>query len=64
MKWKIPVYWTMMSYMEVEAPSLEDAINYVESPDIPLPEDGTYVEDSFAVDYYVAPDLNKENIKE
>ena len=47
--YKIPVVWTMMAYVEVEAESLDEAINEVMNA--PLPDNGEYLEDSFEVDH-------------
>ncbi len=46
--YKVPVVWTMMAYVEVEAESLDEAINEVMNA--PLPDNGEYLEDSFEVD--------------
>lgn len=45
--YKIPVVWQMYGYVEVEAESLDEAIQ--KAQDAPLP-DGSYVEGSFEVD--------------
>lgn len=51
MIYKIPVSWTVMATMEVEAESLEDAIE--KADDLPLPTDTDYLEGSFQVDRYM-----------
>ena len=48
--YKIPVVWQMMGTVEVQAESLDDAVDKVLDTDVPLPEDGEYIEDSFEVD--------------
>lgn len=53
---KIPCSWEVYAYYEVEADSLEDAIDIVESGRIgyngfALPKNGGYVEDSFQIDH-------------
>lgn len=50
--WKIPVCWSMMGTVEIEAPTLEEAIEIAKDEDdsIPLPDDGTYLEGSWEVD--------------
>lgn len=50
MKFKIPVSWEMSGIIEVEANTLEKALEYfnTNSDDIPLP-DGEYVDSSFTV---------------
>ena len=53
---RIPLVWQMYGHVDVEADTLDDAIEYVFGPDCPLPE-GEYVDDSIQVDDLV---LNKE----
>lgn len=48
--YKIPVVWQMMGTVEVQAESLDDAVDKVLDTDVPLPEDGEYIEASFEVD--------------
>lgn len=50
--WKIPVCWSMMGSIEVEADTLEEAIEIAEdeSEDIPLPDNGEYLTSSWEVD--------------
>lgn len=50
MKFKIPVSWEMSGIIEIEANTLEKALEYfnINSDDIPLP-DGEYVDSSFTV---------------
>lgn len=42
--WKIPVCWTMMGTVEVEASTLDEAIEIAIDDDgvIPIPDDGTF----------------------
>jgi len=47
-KYKIPVVWSMIGQHEIEADSLQEAIELAE--DLPLPKDGDYLEGSFEVD--------------
>ena len=49
--WKIPVTWEMCSVIMVEAETLEDAMEIAgdESSDIPLPDDGYYVDGSWSL---------------
>ena len=49
--YKIGLIWQMYGYVEVEANSLAEAIHIVHSTDVPLPENGEYIEGSFEVDY-------------
>lgn len=49
MLWKIPVTWEMYACINVDAPTLDEAMKIVEDPDeeIPLPSDGSYVDRSW-----------------
>lgn len=47
--YRIPLIWQMYGHCDIDANSLEDAIEIVLEPDTPLP-DGYYVEGSVAVD--------------
>lgn len=53
---RIPLVWEMYGHADVDAETLEDAIEYALGPNCPLPE-GTYVDDSIQVDDLV---LNQE----
>ena len=50
--YRIPLVWEMYGHSLIEAESLEKAIEIALGPDTPLP-DGSYVDDSVAVDYDV-----------
>lgn len=49
--WKIPVTWEMWGYVEVEAPTLDNAIEIAwdDNGEIPLPE-GDYINGSWRVE--------------
>ena len=49
MLWKMPVTWEMCAYIQVEAETLEAAMEVAKDPDgkIPLPNDGQYVDGSW-----------------
>lgn len=49
--WKIPVTWEVYGYVEVEAPTLDKAIEIArdDNGEIPLPE-GDYIEGSWRVE--------------
>lgn len=47
MKFKIPVSWTMVADMIIEADDLDDAIE--KAQEAPLPTDGEYCDSSFEV---------------
>lgn len=50
-KIKLPVSWEVCGFVEVEADSIEEAMEYFErnTDNIPLPDDGEYVDGSFAL---------------
>ena len=50
--YKVPVVWSMMGYILVDAESSEKAKEYVKEHknDLSLPINGQYLEDSFEVD--------------
>ncbi len=50
--YRIPLLWTMYGHCNIEANSLEEAIEIALGPNTPIPE-GDYVDDSVAVDYEV-----------
>ena len=50
--YRIPLVWQMYGHCDVDANSLEEAIEIALGPDTPLP-DGSYVDDSITVDYEV-----------
>ena len=47
MKIQVPVIWLMSGYVEVEANSIEAAINNFNPDDHGLPKNGIYVDSSF-----------------
>ena len=47
--YEVPCHWQMYAWANVEADSFDEAIEFVESDDFPLPE-GSYVEGSFELD--------------
>lgn len=48
---RIPVEWTSYGVVEVEAETVEEAIAYAHKniDELPLPYDGEYMEDSYAI---------------
>lgn len=52
--WKIPVCWTMMGTVKVEANTLAEAIEIAKDDDgvIPIPDDGTFLNGSWEVGYF------------
>ena len=51
MLWKVPVTWEMYGCVQIEAETLEAAMAIAEDPDgqIPLLDDGAYVDGSWAL---------------
>ena len=50
MTWfRIPMVWQMYGRLDVEADSLQEAIEYALGPESPLPE-GSYLDDSVDID--------------
>ncbi len=48
--YKIPCVWEVYGHLEIEAESLEDAIEIAENDDTNLPVESCYIEGSFWVD--------------
>ena len=59
--WKIPVCWTMMGVVTVEADTLDKAIEIAQDDEgiIPLPDNGTCLDGSWEVDCYDEDYLRK-----
>lgn len=57
-KFIIPCYWNVYGNVEVEAETVEEAVMILE--DGPLPENGSYVANSFRVDHEVINSYNDE----
>ena len=57
-KFRIPCYWEMYAIVDVEAESIEDAIDIVD--EMNLPENGEYVQASFAIDETALDLYNEE----
>lgn len=55
---KISCSWEVYGTAEVEAKSLEEAIEKVEQDDFPLPNENHYIDGSFNVDYEMSKELN------
>ena len=54
MTWfRIPMIWQMYGRLDVEADSLQEAIEYALGPESPLPE-GSYLDDSVEIDETVS----------
>lgn len=58
--WKIPVCWTMVGSVKIDAPTLNEAIEFVDGNlTLPLPV-GEYLSDSFKIDYIDEPEYIRE----
>lgn len=57
---KIPVYWTESAEIDIEANSLEEAIEIVQYQYPNLPKEHEYIDGSFEVNEEVARELNDE----
>ena len=58
--YEIPCTWEVYGTIEIEADSLEEAIELAERDDSPMPDDSDYVDGSFQVDRDVAEEINKD----
>ena len=60
-KWQVPVSWEMCGIAEIEAKTLEDALEQVQyHPDeVPLPDDSAYVDGSFSLSMYEVEEIRK-----
>lgn len=47
--YRIPLVWSMYGYADVDAETLQEAIDYALGPECPLP-DGNYLDESVTVD--------------
>jgi hypothetical protein len=61
MTYKIPVYWTMFDTIDIEAESLKEAIETIDS--IPLPI-GLYVDGSFTIEMDTLNEIYPEEIRD
>ena len=66
--WKIPVSWTVVSTVEVEAETLSKAIERAEREDFPLSGELYYLDESWKVgrcrDNYINEDYEEEYIRD
>ena len=58
--YEIPCTWEVYGTVEIEADSLEEAIELAERDDSPMPDDSDYVDGSFQVDRVIAEEINKD----
>lgn len=64
--WKIPVIWGMKGFVSVNAPTLREAIVIAQDKEsnIPLPRDGSYLEDSWEIDCTEDPEYVRQCFNE
>ena len=60
-KYKVYVEWTVTSIVEVEANSMDDAVNIVQEDSSLIPKQGDYLEGSLDVNYEMSHYLNPSN---
>ena len=58
--YEIPCTWEVYGTIEIEADSLEEAIELAERDDSPMPDDSDYVDGSFQIDRDIAEEINKD----
>ena len=58
--YEIPCTWDVYGTLEVEADSLEEAIELAERDDSPMPDESDYVDGSFQIDRDIAEEINKD----
>lgn len=58
--YKIPVTWSVIGQVEIDAESLEEAI--LKAEDANLPTDSDYLEGSFSVDHDCIEYLNENGV--
>jgi len=62
--YKIACTWQVYGELEIDAPTLDEAITIAEDGDTPLPTTSDYVDSSFEVDHPMTEELNDLHILE
>lgn len=62
--YKIACTWQVYGELNIDAPTLEKAIEIAEDGDTPLPTESDYVDSSFEVDIQMTEELNDLHILE
>lgn len=62
--YKIACTWQVYGELNIDAPTLEKAIEIAEDGDTPLPTESDYVDSSFEVDVQMTEELNDLHILE
>ena len=60
-KYKVVVEWSVFSEIEVEAPSMEEAIMEVEGNDSIIPTEGSYIDGSLSINHEMTTFFNRQN---
>jgi hypothetical protein len=60
--YKVAVEWSVFSEVEVEAPSMEEAIMEVESNDSLIPVEGDYIDGSLVINHEMTTFFNKKHL--
>lgn len=60
--YKVAIEWAVMSEVEVQANSLEEAIIEVENNDSLVPTDGAFIDGSLTINHDVTVLLNKKSL--
>lgn len=60
--YRLPVYWQMSGFIEVEADDIVDAVAIAKA-NARLPQDARYVEDSFEVDYLILDEMHQTKFR-
>ena len=47
---RLRVYWGMMGILDITAEDTQEAVDIAYSYEVPLPQDGTYVEGTFEIE--------------
>jgi hypothetical protein len=62
--YKVPCFWQVGGYHEVQADTAEEAGDWCNAPDSLLPEQSSYVEGSFEVEYEQIIEVNMPDLEE
>ena len=62
--YKIACTWQVFGELEIDAPTLDEAITIAEDGDTPLPTESDFVDSSFEVDHPMTEELNDLHILE
>lgn len=62
--YKIACTWQVYGELEIDAPTLDEALIIAEDGDTPLPTESDYVDSSFGVDIPMTEELNNLHILE